>query len=91
MEAYVKNQRSNNTQVCYRLDMDQNNVNYYDQEMKTRANHIITYVATITGKSVPTISATTETLNMDKTTRNAISTVLHTTTGMYEDGDSIYL
>ena len=29
MEAYVKNQRSNNTQVCYRLDMDQNNVNYY--------------------------------------------------------------
>ena len=31
MEAYVKNQRSNNTQVCYRLDMDQNNVNYYNE------------------------------------------------------------
>ena len=59
--------------------------------MKTRANHIITYVATITGKSVPTISATTETLKMDTTTRNAITTVLHTATGMYENGDQYNL
>ena len=58
--------------------------------MDTTTTHIITHVATIKDKSVPTISATTETLNMDRTTRNAISTVLHTMTGMYENGDSIY-
>ena len=59
--------------------------------MGTKATHMITHAATIKDKSVPTISATTETLNMDTTTRNAISTILHTTTGMYENGDSIYL
>ena len=59
--------------------------------MKIRATHIITYVAIITGESVPAISATTETLDMDTTTRNAITNVLHTATGMYENGNQYNL